>query len=352
MATSMGDSLIGMSSQQAAAAAAAAPGGGAGAPPAPLAPPPAPEPPLDAASAAAEAVAAAGPATDAAAMAAMAENHWALVHGLQEGLAAVQAASGLPWWGAIAATTVAVRLATLPVAAMQMRNTANMQRAKPEIEGLVARAKECNERGDSSGALAYSNRIQEVWRTHDCHPAKSFVPILVQAPLFIGFFSALRGMANAGLPSFNTGGALWFPDLCVADAYYGLPIFSGLTFLLTVEAGADGMGADSPNAGKMKNFMRAMAIGLVPLTASMPASVFVYWNTSNVFSLAQVMLFKWGPARRFFNLPDANLLRAGAPPFSAAAAAPPRRVPAPEIDRSKLAVNRPLRKNKGRKKKN
>ena len=193
----------------------------------------------------------------------------------------------------------------------------------PDPEDLVARAKECNERGDSSGALAYSNRIQEVWNTHDCHPAKSFVPILVQAPLFIGFFSALRGMANAGLPSFSTGGALWFPDLCVADATYGLPIFSGLTFLLTVEAGADGMGADSPNAGKMKMFMRAMAIGLVPLTASMPTSVFVYWNTSNVFSLAQVMLFKWGPARRFFNLPDASLLRAGAPSSSAASPATP-----------------------------
>ena len=311
----------------------------------PSAPIPAPEAALDAASAAA--ASASGPATDAAALVVMADSHWALVHGLQEALVAVQAASGLPWWGAIAATTLAVRLATLPVAAMQMRNTANMQRAKPEIEGYVARAKECNERGDSSGAMAYSEKIQDVWRTHDCHPVKSFLPIIVQAPLFIGFFSALRGMANAGLPSFHTGGALWFPDLCVADAYYGLPIFSGLTFLLTVEAGADGMGADSPNAGKMKNFMRAMAIGLVPLTASMPASVFVYWNTSNVFSLGQVMLFKWGPARKFFNLPDASLLPSAAPAAGAApAAAPatPRRVPAPEIDRSKLAVNRQRRK--------
>ena len=35
------------------------------------------------------------------------------------------------------------------------------------------------------------------------------------------------------------GGAFWVPDLTLADPYYLLPVLSSLTFLLTVELGAE-----------------------------------------------------------------------------------------------------------------
>ncbi len=41
------------------------------------------------------------------------------------------------------------------------------------------------------------------------------------------------------VPSLVEGGAFWFPDLTVADPYYLLPVLSSLTFLLTVELGAE-----------------------------------------------------------------------------------------------------------------
>ena len=39
------------------------------------------------------------------------------------------------------------------------------------------------------------------------------------------------------VPSFKTGGALWFTDLTIPDGYYIMPILTGLTFLITVEVG-------------------------------------------------------------------------------------------------------------------
>ena len=92
----------------------------------------------------------------------------------------------------------------------------------------------------------------------------------------------------------------------MADPTYGLPLASAALFLATVEAGAaDGMqGQDPVTLGRMKLLMRCLAVGLVPLTASMPAGVFVYWATSNAYSLAQALALKTAPVRRLMGVPE------------------------------------------------
>ena len=87
-----------------------------------------------------------------------------------------------------------------------------------------------------SGSLASLLALTHVCRRHDCHPVKSFVPMLAQAPLFISFFLAIQRMAV--LPSFETGGTAWFTNLAIADPMYIMPLLSGATFLATVEVRA------------------------------------------------------------------------------------------------------------------
>ena len=43
----------------------------------------------------------------------------------------------------------------------------------------------------------YMERLAQVWQKHNSHPLKSLVSIMIQAPVFICFFSALRHMAAA-----------------------------------------------------------------------------------------------------------------------------------------------------------
>ena len=109
------------------------------------------------------------------------------------------------------------------------------------------------------------------------------------------FFLAIKRMSE--LPSFHTGGAAWFMDLSAADPLYIMPLLSGATFLATVEVcacasnalreggcaasptdaprtrlqlgAADGM-QGNPAANNVKWGMRALAVALVPLTASFP----------------------------------------------------------------------------------
>lgn len=54
-----------------------------------------------------------------------------------------------------------------------------------------------SQRGNQAAAEEYQQRLAAVWKKYDCNPFKSILGALAQAPLFIGFFSALRAMALA-----------------------------------------------------------------------------------------------------------------------------------------------------------
>ena len=78
-------------------------------------------------------------------------------------------------------------------------------------------------------------KLQDLWKTHNCHPMKSLVMPLVQAPVFISFFIGLRRMTELPIPTMSDGGILWFTDLTSPDPYYILPALSTISMLLTVE---------------------------------------------------------------------------------------------------------------------
>jgi YidC/Oxa1 family membrane protein insertase len=127
-----------------------------------------------------------------------------------------------------------------------------------------------------------------------------FAPLLVQAPVFISFFFAIRNM-SVGVPSFREGGALWFRDLSVADPTYVLPLLSSLTFLASVELNPPNPQQNTP---AMKWGMRGLAAAMVPLTASFPQGVFVYWVTTNAFSFAQARALKVPALKALAGIPD------------------------------------------------
>jgi len=53
------------------------------------------------------------------------------------------------------------------------------------------------QRGNPNATMEYQQRLANLWQKYDCNPFKSMLGILAQAPLFIGFFSALRALAAA-----------------------------------------------------------------------------------------------------------------------------------------------------------
>ena len=240
-----------------------------------------------------------------AALEAAMEGSWLPTRTLQWVLETVHQGTGLEWWQSIMLTTVGIRGAMLPLMLMQIKNTYRLSQARPEVEHLVARLKEEQARGNQNATADYQQQVMAVWKKYNCNPLKSMATVFVQAPLFIGFFSALRGLAAAKVPSMVDGGTLWFNDLTVADPTYALPVISAATFLLMVELNAaDGMEGQTDKMRKrFKNIMRGVAVLIVPFTVDLPAAVFMYWSASNMVSLVQSSVLKVPGIKRAVGIP-------------------------------------------------
>lgn len=217
----------------------------------------------------------------------------------------VHVSSGLPWWASIVATTVAIRILVLPIMIYQMKATARLTLLRPELEKLTNRIKESGY--DPKVVEDNQARMKALFVKHKTTPFSPILGAFIQAPLFMCFFFAIRNMAE-NMESFKEGGALWFTDLSTPDSLFIMPVLSGAFFLLTVELGAtDGM-QGQPMLGKMKMFLRGLAVLLVPLTASFPKALFCYWLTANVCSLIQAAAFKQQGVKAALGIPDVSHL--------------------------------------------
>ncbi|KAF4089216.1 hypothetical protein AMELA_G00063490 [Ameiurus melas] len=209
---------------------------------------------------------------------------------------------GLPWWGAIVVGTIIARCAVFPVIVKGQREAAKLNNVLPEMTKLTNRMNEAKQSGNKfEFSKAYSDMTM-FQKKHDVNPLRGFLVPLVQAPVFISFFIALRKMAYAPVPSMQTGGMWWFADLTAADPYYILPLAVTGTMFAILELGAES-GVDNPNLRAMKTVFRIMPFIILPMTINFPTAVFTYWMTSNLFSLGQVALLRHPAVREKLSIP-------------------------------------------------
>nr|XP_015309051.1 PREDICTED: mitochondrial inner membrane protein OXA1L isoform X2 [Macaca fascicularis] len=138
------------------------------------------------------------------------------------------------------------------------------------------------------------------------HGIKLFKPLilpLTQAPIFLSFFIALREMANLPVASLQTGGLWWFQDLTVSDPTYVLPLVVTATMWAVLELGAE-TGVQSSDLQWMRNVIRVMPLIALPVTMHFPTAVFIYWLSSNLFSLGQVSCLRIPAVRTVLKIPQ------------------------------------------------
>lgn len=190
--------------------------------------------------------------------------------------------SGMPWWMAIGVATVLVRTAILPLSISTMRNSARMGALQGEIGDRREEVMAAMRTGDQSKAMKKQEEMKTFMTDAGVSPGKLLMGPLVQFPIFISFFVAVRRLALND-PTMTTGGAFWFTDLSVADPMYILPVVSGLSLAAMTELGGDTGTKVTP---VMKRGLRAMAVLSVPFTYWFPVGVFCYWLPNNVYSVA------------------------------------------------------------------
>ncbi|CAM9224152.1 unnamed protein product [Discosporangium mesarthrocarpum] len=196
----------------------------------------------------------------------------------------------LPYWASIAFVTLVLRTAVFPLGLVTLRNAGRMALMRPEMDLLKAAMESDIDSSQKRRADRYRQEMKALFKKYNCNVVNSFLFPLVQIPLFLSFFSALRSMSET-FPEYASGGTLWFTDLGAADPTHTFPILTGLSFLLMAELGADGL-SQGNNSAMMRAGMRLIGVIMVPLTWDVSSGVFIYWLTSNAFSLSQVLVLK------------------------------------------------------------
>lgn len=208
--------------------------------------------------------------------------------------------TGLEWWASIVATSIIIRLFTLPFMINQLKATSKLTLLRPKLEEIK---EEMQNKGMEPAAVADGQkRMQELMGEYGVTPFTPLKGLLIQGPIFVSFFMAIRNMAE-NVPSLKTGGAFWFTDLTTPDAMFILPVLTALTFWITVELNAQ-EGLEGNPAGKtIKNVSRGFAALTIPLTASFPKAIFCYWITSNLFSLSYGLVIKNHAVKKALGVP-------------------------------------------------
>lgn len=189
---------------------------------------------------------------------------------IRDALEAIHVGMGIPWWGTIMLTTACLRLALFPLVVRMQAHNSRMSAIQDQQKVLMEKMGEAKGRGDQQAGQVYAAQLAQLWKEHDVHPVRSLGLPLLQMPLFLAFFFAIRKLVALPVPQLKEGGAAWFTDLTVADPYYILPVTSMALTLAVMQMGADGTGGNKSRQNQHTiNVFRVATVLAIPFVAHM-----------------------------------------------------------------------------------
>jgi YidC/Oxa1 family membrane protein insertase len=185
---------------------------------------------------------------------------------------------------AIILLTVLVRLVTTPLTNKQMRSMERMRSLNPKLQELKEK------HGDDK--QKQSEAMMALYRQEGVNPLGGCLPMLLQLPVFIGLFYALRSSIQLRQAPFFG----WIDDLSAPDMLFELPgigiplrvlpLLNGLTML--VQQRITPMQGMDPAQQKMMTTM--MPIVMTVVFYQFPSGLVLYWMVSSVLAVSHQLL--------------------------------------------------------------
>jgi len=211
--------------------------------------------------------------------------HWILVT-INDALASLGLGPDWTWGLAIIGLTIIVRLVLFPLTWKQFSSAQSMQAIQPQIKELQKKYK--NDRGK------LQQETMKLYQEHRVNPFASCLPLLLQLPVFISLYAAIKGLGPLSAPIYqpsvealNSASFLWIPHLGDKDPTYILLVLYVVSQLISTE-----LMLSTQTDKSQKMLMRAMPIMFVFFLFNFPAGLFVYWVTTNIWTIGQQLLIR------------------------------------------------------------
>ncbi|KAL8376510.1 hypothetical protein RB595_007551 [Gaeumannomyces hyphopodioides] len=224
---------------------------------------------------------------------------WALEH--------IHVYTGLPWWASIVTFAVGLRLLVLkPIwTAYIHSNKMQILRKDPKHAADYAEMQRLLTSTDPNKSMLLAQvrqRISLTQKAAGVSVMKTMLPML-QVPIGFGAFRLLNNAAKLPVPSFETGGVLWFTDLTAADPYYVLPMIS-TSLVLYMFRTLQTNGTMDPSQAPLLKMMQYILTPITFLaTLKLNAGVQIYLALSSFLQIVQTQIQNQPAMRKLAGLP-------------------------------------------------
>ncbi|MGD0743524.1 MAG: membrane protein insertase YidC [Verrucomicrobiota bacterium] len=181
--------------------------------------------------------------------------------------------------------TIIIRVVFWPLMAKSTRSMKRMQALAPEVKALKEKYKDDPQK--------FTQKQMELWRKHKVSPVSGCLPMLIQTPVFIGFFTMLRSAIELRGASF-----LWVKDLSKPDTLFMipgidfpfnlLPLLMGGAMLWQSHLTPPSPGMDPAQA----KIMRYLPLIFLVFLYNYSAGLALYWTVNNLLTILQTKLTK------------------------------------------------------------
>ena len=186
---------------------------------------------------------------------------------------------------AIIVITILIKLLFWPLTNASTRSMKRMAALQPQMNEIKEKYKDDPKK--------MNQKTMEFMKENKVNPASGCFPMLLQIPVFFGFYKMLQSAIELRGASF-----LWAHDLSVADTIFTipgvnfpvnpLPLFMGVTMLWQAR-----MTPPSPGMDPMQQkIMKYMPLMFMVFLYNFSAGLTLYWTVQNLLTIAQMKLTK------------------------------------------------------------
>ena len=185
--------------------------------------------------------------------------------------------------------TVIIKVLFWPLTAASTRSMKRMQVLAPEMKALKEKYKDDMQK--------FTQKQWELYRKHKVSPMSGCLPMAIQMPVFIGFFTMIRSAIELRGARF-----LWIADLSKPDTLFMipgthfpfnlLPLLMGGSMLWQSHLTPPSPGMDPAQA----KIMRYMPLMFLVFLYNYSSGLALYWTVNNVLTVVQTKLTKMSQA--------------------------------------------------------
>lgn len=216
-------------------------------------------------------------------------------------------ALGLSYGLCIVAITIIIKLLFWPLTNASTKSMKRMSALQPQMKAIQEKYKDDPKK--------MNQKVMEFMKENKVNPAAGCLPILIQLPIFFGFYTMLRSAIEL-----RGAGFLWACDLSQPDTVWiipglnfplnPLPLIMGTTQLWQMRLTPPSPGMD-PLQQKMMQYMPLMFLFIL---YNFSSGLTLYWTVQNLLTIAQMKLTKASSAKSAPPAGPAPAARPVAPP--------------------------------------